>query len=102
MSRDFGPVDTLVRMKGIAVAAAVVMGVLVLVGCGGASNSGGDTTCRDFIAMSHNDEDATVAKILKERNGRNASTGDVQRMRTTLVELCQPADKQGAKISELA
>jgi acid stress chaperone HdeA len=89
-------------MNRTAVAAAAVIGGLVLGGCGGASNSGGDTTCKDFLAMSDNDKDATSARMLKERNGRNASTQDVEIKRITLVGLCQPADKQGAKIDDLA
>jgi hypothetical protein len=40
--------------------------------------------------------------MLKGRNARNSSTGDVERTRITLVGLCQPADKQAAKIGELA
>jgi acid stress chaperone HdeA len=89
-------------MNRTAVVAAAVIGGLVLGGCGGASNSGGDTTCKDFLAKSDNDKDATAARMLKERNGRNASTQDVEVKRITLVGLCQPADKQAAKISDLA
>ena len=84
----------------VAVAAAVAAMILVS-GCSGASNSGGDTTCTDFLSMRDRDRDATVAKMLKEREGRNASTGDIEEKRMILVGLCQPADKQGSKISEL-
>jgi acid stress chaperone HdeA len=90
-----------VKRASVAVAAAVTVMVL-FGGCAGAGNDGGDTTCRAFLATSDNDKDATVAKMLKQRNGRNASTGDVERMRMTLVGLCQPADKQGTKIGDLA
>jgi acid stress chaperone HdeA len=89
-------------MNRTAVVAAAVIGGLVLGGCGGASNSGGDTTCKDFLAMSNNDKDATAARMLKERNGRNASTQDVENKRITLIGLCQPADKQAAKIGQVA
>jgi acid stress chaperone HdeA len=89
-------------MNRKAVVAAAVVGGLLLGGCGGASNSGGDTTCKDFLAMSNNDKDATAARMLKERNGRNASTQDVEIKRITLIGLCQPADKQPAKIGQLA
>ena len=48
-----------------------------------------------------NDKDATVAKMLKERNGRNASTSDVEAKRATLIGSCKPADKQAVKIGDL-
>jgi acid stress chaperone HdeA len=90
-------------MKLLSVAVATAASALVLItGCSGASNNGGDTTCKDFLAMRDRDRDATVAKMLKEREGRNASTGDIEDKRMILVGLCQRADKQGAKISELA
>jgi acid stress chaperone HdeA len=89
-------------MNRTAVFAAAVVGALLLGGCGGASNSGGDTTCKDFLAMSDNDKDATAARMLKERNGRNASTQDVELKRFALIGLCQPGAKQDAKIGDLA
>jgi acid stress chaperone HdeA len=88
-------------MKRLSVALAASAMVLIS-GCAGASNNGGDTTCKDFLAMRDSDKDATVAKMLKEREGRNASTGDIENKRMILIGFCQPADKQGTKISELA
>ena len=87
-------------MKHLAVAIGSV--VVLLTGCSGASNSGGDTTCRDFVAMRTDNMDATVARMLKERNGRNSSTTDVVNTRLTLVEACGPADKGDVPIGELA
>jgi acid stress chaperone HdeA len=90
-------------MKRLTVAVAVAASAMVMIsGCSGASNDGGDTTCKDFLAMRVNDRDAAVAKMLKEREARNASTSDVESKRTILAGLCQPADKQGSKISDLA
>jgi acid stress chaperone HdeA len=89
------------KRASVAVAAAATVTAL-LSGCSGAGNDGGDTTCRAFLATNDNDKDATVAKMLKGRNARNASTGDVERLRMTLAGLCQPADKQDSKIGDLA
>jgi acid stress chaperone HdeA len=90
-------------MKRLSVAVAAAASALILIsGCSGASNSGGDTTCKDFLAMRNNDRDAAVAKMLKEREGHSASTGDIEDKRTILIGFCQPPDKQGSKISELA
>ena len=52
--------------------------------------------------MSNDDKDATVAKMLKERNGSNSSTGDVVAKRLAVIVVCQPGDKHGSKIGELA
>jgi acid stress chaperone HdeA len=90
-------------MTRLSVAVAVTASAVVLIsGCSGASNDGGDTTCKSFLAMRVNDRDAAVAKMLKEREARNASTGDIDDKRTILMGLCQPADKQGSQISDLA
>jgi acid stress chaperone HdeA len=90
-------------MKRLSVAVAVATSAMVLIsGCSGAGNNGGDTTCKDFLAMRDNDKDAAVAKMQKEREGRNASTGDIEDKRMVLVKLCQPTDKQDSKISGLA
>jgi acid stress chaperone HdeA len=88
------------RVSVAVIAAASVMALIS--GCSGAGNDGGDTSCQEFLAKSTDDKDATVAMMLKKRNGRNASTSDVESTRTALIGFCKPADKQGAKISDLA
>lgn len=88
-------------MKRLTVVLAVCLTALVTA-CSGASNSGGDTTCMEFLAMGNDDKDATVARMLKERNGSNSSTGDVVAKRLAVIDLCEPADKQGSKIGDLA
>lgn len=80
------------------VAAACVLGA-VLAGCGGASNAGGDTTCPEFLAKSSDDMAATVARMIKERAGSNASTsrvyGTVDRVRAACAEPNRENDKIG-------
>lgn len=85
-------------MKRLALALAVVA---VLTGCSGASNSGGRTTCADFLAMRTEDQDATVARYLKERDGKNSSTGDIVSQRSSFAKLCTPEDKKDTKIADL-
>jgi acid stress chaperone HdeA len=82
----------------LALALAVVA---VVAGCSGASNSGGDTKCADFLAMRTDDQDATIAKFLKERYGKNSSTSDVLSKRATVAALCAPGDRQDTKIGDL-
>jgi acid stress chaperone HdeA len=82
------------------VVAAVCL-VALLAGCSGASNSGAYTTCRDFLAMRQENQDATVARMLKERNGRNSSTTDVINTRIKTLAACEPADKADTAIGDL-
>lgn len=74
---------------------------MLVAGCSGASNSGGDTSCADFLAMRTDNQDATVAKLLKERNGRNSSTGDVVDKRVSLVASCGSGDNGNTDIGDL-
>jgi hypothetical protein len=86
-------------VKRTAAAAACV--VVLVAGCSGASNSGGKTTCADFLAMRTDDQDATVAKLLKERNGRNSATGEIVDKRESIVESCGADDRADAEIGGL-
>jgi acid stress chaperone HdeA len=69
--------------RTVAVLAAI--GVAVA-GCGG--NDGESTTCRDFNGMSQDARGAAVARMLKERNGLNSSTSDVQARVQTASAFC--------------
>lgn len=84
-------------MKYVAV---ILCAIALLTGCAGASNSGGDTTCADFLAKRPDDMDATVARMLKERNGRNSSTMDVVNTRLKVLAAC--AGKPDVTIGDLA
>jgi hypothetical protein len=86
-------------VKRTAAAAACL--VVLVAGCSGASNSGGKTTCEDFLAMRTDDQDATVAKLLKERNGRNSATGEIVDKRESIVESCGSGDNGDADIGDL-
>jgi hypothetical protein len=44
---------------------------------------------------------AAVAKLLKEREGRNSSTSNVMSRRTALAELCKPQENKDARIGDL-
>lgn len=51
--------------------------------------------------MRTEDQDATVARYLKERDGKNSSTGDIVSQRSAFAKLCTPEDKQDTKIGDL-
>ena len=83
-----------------ALLGACACALALLSGC--TNNGSGDSSCGDFLGMTNEGKDAAVAKMLKDRNGRNASTGDVEAKRVAIVGLCQAPGKQSAKISDLA
>jgi len=74
---------------------------MLVAGCSGASNSGGKTTCEEFLAMRTENQDATVAKLLKERNGRNSATGEILAKRESIIESCGADDRADAEIGGL-
>lgn len=75
--------------------------MMVVAGCSGASNSGGRTACEDFLAMTTDNQDATIARMLKERRGANSPMGDIVAERSATIESCQPADKREVNIGDL-
>jgi acid stress chaperone HdeA len=83
-----------------AVLGACVCALALVSGC--TNNGSGDSSCKDFLGMTDEGKDAAVARMLKDRNGHNASTGDVEAERVALVGLCQAPGKQDAKLSDLA
>lgn len=67
------------------VAVLAALGVAIA-GC--TSNGDGSTSCRDFNGMSRDERGATVARMLKERNGLNSSTSDVATQVARTLEFC--------------
>ncbi|MCV7419699.1 hypothetical protein H7K45_04020 [Mycobacterium yunnanensis] len=69
--------------RTVAVLAAI--GV-ALAGCAGIGDE--STTCHDYTGMSQDTRSATIANVLKARNGRNASTSDVAARVEATLEFC--------------
>lgn len=88
-------------MNSLRVALAVCVLGTAISACGGASNSGGDTTCAEFLAKSPDDRAATVARMLKERAGSNASTSTVVATRQAVASACSAPDRRDATIGSL-
>ena len=77
---------------------SVVAGV-VLVGCSPAV-TGGDTSCKDFIAADQQTQDEAVAKMLKDERGRNPATLETTGTRLAVLAFCQTVGTQDSKIKE--
>ena len=78
-----------------AVLAAVGIG---LAGCAGIGDK--STTCEEFNGMSQDSRSATIANVLKARNGRNGSTSDVQSLTRRTVAFCGSNANQDKMIDE--
>ena len=79
--------------------AAVVAALAVaLAGCAGIGDA--STTCRDFTGMSQDTRSATMANELKARNGRNASTSDVQAAVATALTFCSTNGNQDKTVGD--
>lgn len=81
--------------RTVAVLAAI--GVAVA-GCAG--NDGESTTCADFNGMSQDARGAAVARMLKERNGLNGSTSDVQARVQSTMAFCGSNGNQNKTIGD--
>ncbi|MBJ7337790.1 hypothetical protein [Mycolicibacterium sp.] len=81
--------------RTVAVLAAI--GV-ALAGCSGIGDE--STTCKDFNGMSQDTRSATVAAVLKARNGRNASTSDVQAKVQSTAAFCAVGANQDKTVAD--
>jgi acid stress chaperone HdeA len=80
--------------------AAVLAAIgVALAGCAGIGDE--STTCKDFNGMSQDTRSATVANVLKARNGRNASTSDVLARVETTLEFCSAGANQDRTVGDV-
>lgn len=70
-------------------AVLVTLGVAIS-GCAG--TGGGSTTCADFTGMTTDARGAAIAEMLKERNGLNSSTREVEARVASTSRACSSAD----------
>ena len=94
-------------MKRLSVAAAVVFacGTFLLGGCsvvGKVVNKGGDTTCKEFNGEDDEQRSAAVAKMLKDRHGKDPSDLAITATRDATAAYCKILGKDGSKISEMS
>lgn len=76
------------RSAGVLVS-GVIAGVL-LAGCSPAQ-TGGDTTCKDFLAADENAQTEAVTKMLKDEKGTDAPQLEITGTRLAVQTWCQTA-----------
>lgn len=77
-------------MKSSAI--ALLMGTFagaLLVGCSAPSVTGGDTTCKDYLAADEQTQTEAVTKMLKDEKGADAAQLEITATRAAVSAWCQ-------------
>ena len=82
-------------VSGLAAAAVVS-------GCSSAvMNSGGNTTCKDFIAADEKTQNETITKMIKDEGKNEPSNLELTGRRVAVQTYCQTVGTPDAKISQV-
>jgi len=84
------------RIAAIGVAVLLVPGI---VGCSTA-NKGGETTCKEYRAMSGTDQTEVIRKYLTDQ-GKNPSNGEITLNKFSASAYCATAGKDSDPISKI-
>ena len=72
----------------------------VLVGCSAPSITGGDTSCKDYLAADDKTQNDAVTKMLKDEKGTDAAQLEITGTKLSVSTFCQTAGKPDSKIKE--
>ncbi len=88
-------------MKPLA-PAVIVIAALMFSGCSASKviNTGGDTKCKDFTTQDEKKQSEEVSKMLKDKNGAEPSSLEINATRLSAQTYCQTLGKPDSKISE--
>lgn len=79
---------------------AVVLGAgAALAGCSPAQ-TGGDTTCKNFLGAEISQQDGAVSKLLKDERGKEATNLEITGTRIAVQAYCQTAGTPDSKIKQ--
>ncbi|MDF0532409.1 hypothetical protein P0W64_09035 [Tsukamurella sp. 8F] len=84
--------------RAAAAAIAIALLPLGLVGC---AKAGADTTCKDFLGMSADDQKAQVSKLYKDKHDRDPSGLELSGLQTEASVWCNTAGHADSKIKEI-
>ncbi len=88
-------------MKPLA-PAVIVVATLMFSGCSASKviNTGGDTKCKDFTTQDEKKQSEEVSKMLKDKNGTEPNSLEINATRLSAQTYCQTLGKPDSKISE--
>jgi acid stress chaperone HdeA len=90
-------------MKTTALAAiAIAIPTTLFSGCSASSvvNTGGDTTCKDFISHDEKKQTDEVSKMLKDKSGADPSPLQITSTRLSATTYCQTLGQGDTAISQ--
>nr|WP_041781794.1 hypothetical protein [Mycolicibacterium chubuense] len=73
---------------------------VLLSGCSGVTNKGGDTTCKDFQGADEKSQNESITKMLKDEGKNEPSNAELTGTRLSITTFCQTAGKQDSTIKE--
>lgn len=86
------------RVSSSIVAMSVIAAPLMLGGC---AKAGADTTCKDFVGMSQNDQKAQVSKLYKDKHGSEPADLVAVGLQQEAVVYCNTEGHSDSKIKEI-
>jgi acid stress chaperone HdeA len=70
----------------------------VIAGCSAPSITGGDTSCKDFLAADDNTKTEAITKMLKDEKGSDAPNLEITGTKLAVQTYCQTAGTPDTKI----
>ncbi|MEO6794560.1 MAG: hypothetical protein ABI253_01945 [Mycobacterium sp.] len=85
-------------VKGLAIAGAAL--VLSVGGCSNVINTGGDTTCKDFLTQDEAKQNDEVSKMLKDEGKKDPSGLELTAARTAALAYCKTLGNESSTIKQ--
>lgn len=85
--------------RGVALLAAVVM-LVGVTGCG-STNLGGETTCKDYLAMSGDEQREVIKKYFSDKGRDSVPNGELLLTRASAVGYCKTMGSDDSPIKNI-
>ena len=74
----------------------------VMSGCSASEivNTGGDTTCKDYLTQDENKQNDEVSKMLKDKSGQDPTNLEITATKASVAIYCQALGQEDTKISQ--
>lgn len=80
--------------------AALLTACVVLTGCGGITNKGGDTTCGEYLKMTSDGQNAVIKKYYSDK-GQDPSNGEIMLARGSALLYCNTVGGDSSPIKNI-
>ncbi|GAA4384314.1 hypothetical protein [Tsukamurella soli] len=86
------------RVSSLVTAAFAAAVILSLGGC---AKAGADTTCKDFLGMSSQDQTSQVSTLYKDKHGSEPAALAATALQQEAIAYCNTAGRSDSKIKEI-